>query len=496
MAPPTTSSSSSGASSTSKKRRANDQVDSGSNAKIAKVHPFFTKTPTASNDPSAPFKWLPSLGPKQTCLHATNLHPTPSAKVAAFDLDGTIIESNVRSNNTSWKWWRNCVKDNLRDLVQHGYALVIISNQGIKKERLGVWKEKVGLIAGALPDVPFRLFAATAKDGHRKPMPGMWTDLERIFAESNVTIDKDASFFVGDAAGRKGDFAGTDRKWAMNVGIKFLTPEEHFLGLPTQPYELLGFNVSSLPANRTSRLLLIPRTHPTKLKLTAFPTVTLVPLFTPTSTPLLPSSTSTSSTTPKSPSKSPSLTNSKSPSKSSKSQPTPHPETQEIVLFVGYPASGKSSFFHRHFAEAGYAHVNQDMLGSKPKCVKRVEEVLGEGGSCVVDNTNRDKATRKTYIALAKKHKVKIRCFYFTASMELAWHNNLYRAYIAPTPTDTNAKEARSAVPYLAFTGFRSAFEEPEMDEGFDEVKKINFVWEGGEEERKRWEMWLQVDGK
>ncbi|KAJ8483437.1 hypothetical protein ONZ45_g14602 [Pleurotus djamor] len=459
MAPPTTSSSSSGASSTSKKRRANDQVDSGSNAKIAKVHPFFTKTPTASNDPSAPFKWLPSLGPKQTCLHATNLQPTPSTKVAAFDLDGTIIESNVRSNNTSWKWWRNCVKDNLRDLVQQGYALVIISNQGIKKERLGVWKEKVGLIAGALPDVPFRLFAATAKDGHRKPMPGMWTDLERIFAESNVTIDKDASFFVGDAAGRKGDFAGTDRKWAMNVGIKFLTPEEHFLGLPTQPYELLGFHVSSLPAN--------------------------LPLFTPTSTPPLPSSAPSSKTTPK------------SPSKSSKSQPTPTPEaSQEIVLFVGYPASGKSSFFHRHFAEVGYAHVNQDTLGSKPKCVKRVEEVLGEGGSCVVDNTNRDKATRKTYIALAKKHNVKIRCFYFTASMELAWHNNLYRAYIAPTPTDTNGKEARSAVPYLAFTGFRSAFEEPEMDEGFDVIKKINFVWEGGEEERKRWEMWLQVDGK
>lgn len=37
--------------------------------------------------------------------------------------------------------------------------------------------------------------------------------------------DKDRSFFVGDAAGRKGDFAGTDRKWALNVGIKFYTPE-------------------------------------------------------------------------------------------------------------------------------------------------------------------------------------------------------------------------------------------------------------------------------
>jgi bifunctional polynucleotide phosphatase/kinase len=41
----------------------------------------------------------------------------------------------------------------------------------------------------------------------------------------NLHADKDASFFVGDAAGRVGDFAGTDRKWAINVGIPFFTPE-------------------------------------------------------------------------------------------------------------------------------------------------------------------------------------------------------------------------------------------------------------------------------
>lgn len=39
-----------------------------------------------------------------------------------------------------------------------------------------------------LPDVPFRIFAATAKDGFRKPIPGMWYELERIFKESGVEI--------------------------------------------------------------------------------------------------------------------------------------------------------------------------------------------------------------------------------------------------------------------------------------------------------------------
>lgn len=37
--------------------------------------------------------------------------------------------------------------------------------------------------------------------------------------------DMAESYFVGDAAGRPGDHSGTDRKWAMNAGLKFYTPE-------------------------------------------------------------------------------------------------------------------------------------------------------------------------------------------------------------------------------------------------------------------------------
>jgi len=52
-------------------------------------------------------------------------------------------------------------------------------------------------------------------------MPGMWFELERIFAEEGVTIDKGASYYVGDAAGRASDFASTDRKFALNVSVQF-----------------------------------------------------------------------------------------------------------------------------------------------------------------------------------------------------------------------------------------------------------------------------------
>ena len=37
-------------------------------------------------------------------------------------------------------------------------------------------------------------------------------------------VDTRDSFFCGDAAGRMSDFADSDLKFAINVGLNFLTP--------------------------------------------------------------------------------------------------------------------------------------------------------------------------------------------------------------------------------------------------------------------------------
>jgi hypothetical protein len=48
-----------------------------------------------------------------------------------------------------------------------------------------------------------------------------------------------------------------------------------------------------------------------------------------------------------------------------------------------------------------------------------------------IDNTNRNTNTRRLYVQVAREFKVPIRCFFFTATFQLARHNNAYRAWVA-----------------------------------------------------------------
>jgi bifunctional polynucleotide phosphatase/kinase len=120
------------------------------------------------------------------------------------------------------------------------------------------------------------VLAATAKDGYRKPMDGMFKLVQQIYREHGMEIgkrmngkvvtmcrhqnlmtlagrtDRGSSFFVGDAAGRprrgnrERDHSDTDLKWALNVGIQFYTPEQHFQGLLDDvERHLQGFNASA-----------------------------------------------------------------------------------------------------------------------------------------------------------------------------------------------------------------------------------------------------------
>ena len=131
---------------------------------------------------------------------------------------------------------------------------------------------------------------------------------------------------------------------------------------------------------------------------------------------------------------------------------------------MGFPGSGKSSFYHEVFAPMRYEHVNQDKLGNKGKCISTVETLLAAGRSVVVDNTNPGADTRAEYLAIAREHGVPVRCFWFGASRALAQQLNRYRE---------KTGSAHKPVPVQGYNYYDGKFVEPTAREGFTAVVRV-----------------------
>lgn len=167
---------------------------------------------------------------------APNVPPqtrTLPVKIAAFDLDDTIIMPNIGSkwarSATSWRWFDTSVPGRLKQLYDEGYIVVVLSNQGnislkdnaksLQKDTasLGNLKSQIAAVFKQL-DFPVSFYAATAQDRYRKPRTGMWEEmLEDYDLHVGGAVDLANSFYIGDAAGRektdkrKKDHATSDR---------------------------------------------------------------------------------------------------------------------------------------------------------------------------------------------------------------------------------------------------------------------------------------------
>lgn len=146
-----------------------------------------------------------------------------SDKIAAFDLDGTLINTKsgakFAKNANDWKIAFPNVFEKLKELREQNYSIAIITNQnGLKnKDKIDEFEKKINLIFKDF--VPDSIYVALKKDYFRKPYPGIW---ELIKPGKN-------SFYVGDAAGRESDHSQSDAAFAYNYDIKFYTPEAFFL---------------------------------------------------------------------------------------------------------------------------------------------------------------------------------------------------------------------------------------------------------------------------
>jgi len=142
------------------------------------------------------------------------------AKIASFDYDHTLVcpkdGKTMPSNVEDWVWLYPNIPDKLKRLNEEGFSVVVFTNQSKP------WK--VIQIQYVLQTLQIPIFIVVASDKcDYKPNPILYDVLV-----GSAKVNKEQSFFVGDALGRKGDWADSDIVFAQNIGLKCYSPEEFF----------------------------------------------------------------------------------------------------------------------------------------------------------------------------------------------------------------------------------------------------------------------------
>ncbi|XP_071850455.1 uncharacterized protein F21D5.5-like [Apostichopus japonicus] len=339
-----------------------------------------------------------------------------SAKIAAFDLDYTlIVPKSGRKWPTGpkdWMFLSEEVPKKLKAIYDDGFKIIIFTNQrGMEKGHTtpAGFMTKIEDIITAL-DIPIQTFVSTGETHYRKPGSLMWEHMLKSHNDG-IAVDTKESYYVGDAAGRAKnwapdkprDFSCSDRMFAVNAGIDFFTPEEYFYGEDKAPFEWRSVNPKDILEGAKDNQL----------------------------------------------------------------EDKYHMETKDFALLVGPPASGKSSFY-RHFLEPHeYVWINRDTLKTPAKCKEAAKKAISEGKSVAIDNTNPSTTARAAFLSLTKNKGYTVRCFILDTPLELCHHLNMVR--------QNQSKGKNRRVPNVGFNVYKKNFQDPSREEGFSEVKRIPF---------------------
>lgn len=289
-------------------------------------------------------------------------NPSRRTKFAIFDFDWTLVKPKqgrkFPKDTDDWQYLRQSVPQVLQTYAKT-HHIVIVTDQSKS------WK--IDQIKAVLADLKIETHITVIIGVKtQKPDPTLF----------NATFPKfkpDLAFYVGDAAGRPGDWSDKDKEFAKNIKVKFVTPEEIFL-LPPLPKE---------PTNQ-----LKPVNH------------------------------------------------------------------KEVIIMIGYPASGKSTIAHTVFSS--YHIVSGDVHKTATAMLKDAEKHVTTK-SILFDSTAGTKAKRHIFLMFAQKHNLPTRAIWVNTSIDDAMERNKQRA--------SETKTAK--IPDVAFYIYRKNFEIPSDAEGF-----------------------------
>lgn len=137
-------------------------------------------------------------------------------KMAMFDFDWTLVKpkngQTFPKDAEDWQYLRKSVKPTLQTYAKT-HQIIIVTDQSKQ------WK--VDQIQQVLEDLQIDPITVIVGGQTQKPDTSLFLSL---FPK----IKTDKAFYVGDAAGRKGDWSDKDRVFAERLGIPFFTPEQVF----------------------------------------------------------------------------------------------------------------------------------------------------------------------------------------------------------------------------------------------------------------------------
>jgi predicted kinase len=134
----------------------------------------------------------------------------------------------------------------------------------------------------------------------------------------------------------------------------------------------------------------------------------------------------------------------------------------EMVLFIGIPASGKSSFYKERFFLT-HVRINRDMLKTARREGLLITACFEGKARFVVENTNLTRAVRAQYMTPAKNGGFRVIGYYFESPAIDAVNRNKLRS-------------EHDRVPAVAIWAANKRLELPALEEGFDELFRVKMI--------------------
>lgn len=154
---------------------------------------------------------------------------------------------------------------------------------------------------------------------------------------------------------------------------------------------------------------------------------------------------------------------------------------QEVVMVLGPPASGKSTLTKELVDTKGHVVLNRDTEGGKIiDLLPKMESLLKDKKSVVLDNLFPTIEVRKPFIELAKKYGVPIHATLKKTSIEDATFNFVQRAIkllgAFPEPELIKKSKHPNVFPPTVLFKYKKEFQKPTAEEGFTQVVEHAFV--------------------